>query len=189
MDMKKRCIRPVTAGPVALGGHSPSALTRPGLMYTALLLLVGIWSQGCSAIHVHVSPDPAAVSEVRQVMHRYLAAFNVDDFETIGASWHTPGWLSTSDSRHPLKNREEVKGLYRALLGKIRAEDYDHSELLSEDIKVVNDGCVIYRITFTRWKKDGSFMPPQVRGSVCTLLKVDGQWGLSNVALETGTGD
>lgn len=189
MDMKKRCIRPVTAGHVALGGHSPSALTRPGLMYTALLLLVGIWSQGCSAIHVHVSPAPAAVSEVRQVMHRYLAAFNIDDFETIGASWHTPGWLSTSDSRHPLKNREEVKGLYRALLGKIRTEDYDHSELLSEDIKVVNDGCVIYRITFTRWKKDGSFMPPQVRGSVCTLLKVDGQWGLSNVALETGTGD
>ena len=129
MDMKKRCIRPVTAGHVALGGHSPSALTRPGLMYTALLLLGGIWSQGCYAIHVHVSPAPAAVSEVRQVMHRYLAAFNVDDFETIGASWHAPGWLSTSDSRHPLKNREEVKGLYRALLGKIRAEDYDHSEL------------------------------------------------------------
>jgi len=88
-----------------------------------------------------------------------------------------------------LKDRDAVKGLYRSLLGKIRAEGYDHSELLSEDIKVVNDGCVIYRITFTRWKKDGSFMPPRVRGSVCTLLKVDGQWGLSNVALETGTGD
>ena len=93
------------------------------------------------------------------------------------------------ESQEEAQNREEVKGLYRALLGKIRAEGYDHSELLSEDIKFVNDGCVIYRITFTRWKKDGSFMPPQVRGSVCTMLKVDGQWGLSNVALETGTGD
>ena len=138
---------------------------------------------------VHSSPDPVAVSEVRQVMRRYLAAFNVDDFETIGASWHTPGWLSTSESRNPLKDREEVKGLYRALLGKIRAEDYDHSELLSEDIEFVNDGCVIYRITFTRWKKDGDFMPPRVRGSVCTLHKVAGQWGLSNVALELGTGN
>ena len=88
-------------------------------------------------------------------MQRYLAAFNVDDFETIGISWHTPGWLSTSESMTPLKDREEVKGLYRSLLGKIRAEGYDHSELLSEDLKFVNDSCVIYRITFTlekRWR-------------------------------------
>ena len=188
MDMKKLCIRPVAAGIAALGGRQPRGLTLPRLMYATLLLLACGWSQGCSTVHVHVPPEPAAVSEVRQVMHHYLAAFNVDDFETIGASWHAPGWLSTSDSRHPLKDREEVKGLYRTLLGKIRAEGYDHSELLSEDIKFVNDGCVIYRITFTRWKKDGSFMPPRVRGSVCTLLKVDGHWGLSNVALEAGTG-
>mgnify|MGYP001161197598 FL=1 len=187
--MKKLCICPAAAGLMALGGSLPSGLAWPRLMRTTLFLLSCIWGQGCSTVHVHRSPDPAAVSEVRQVMHRYLAAFNVDDFETIGASWHAPGWLSTSESRRPLKDREEVKGLYRALLGKIRAEDYDHSELLSEDIKFVNDGCVIYRITFTRWKKDGSFMPPRVRGSVCTLLKVDGQWGLSNVALESGTGD
>jgi len=189
MDMKKLCTGPVAAGLVVLRDRLPPGLTRPGLMCTTLLLLACIWGQGCSAVHVHVSPDPTAVSEVRQVMHRYLAAFNADDFETIGASWHTPGWLSTSESRRPLKDREEVKGLYRALLGKIRAEDYDHSELLSEDIEFVNDGCVIYRITFTRWKRDESFMPPRVRGSVCTLLKVDGQWGLSNVSLESGTGD
>ncbi len=87
-----------------------------------------------------------------------------------------------------LKDREGVKDLYRSLLGKIRAEGYDHSELLSEDIKFVNDRCVTYRITFTRWKKDEGFMPPRIRGSVCTLHKVDGKWGLSNVALESGTG-
>ena len=187
--MKKLCSCPVAAGPMVLGGGLSSGLIRPRLMCTTLLLLACIWGQGCSTVHVHASPDPAAVSEVRQAMRRYLAAFNADDFETIGAAWHAPGWLSTSESRNPLKDREEVKGLYRALLGKIRAEDYDHSELLSEDIEFVNDGCVIYRITFTRWKKDGDFMPPRVRGSVCTLHKVDGQWGLSNVALESGTGD
>ena len=115
MDMKKLCTGPVAAGLVALGGRSPPGFARLRLMCTTLLLLACIWGQGCSAVHVHVSPDPTAVSEVRQVMHRYLAAFNVDDFETIGASWHTPGWLSTSESRRPLKDREEVKGLYRAL--------------------------------------------------------------------------
>ena len=159
---------------------------------TALVLLIGpVLLVGCSGLAGggEKAPDLVAVSEVKQVMRRYLAAFNVDDFEAIGASWHTPGWLSTSESMHLLGDREAVKGLYRSLLGKIRAEGYDHSELLSEDIKFVNDGCVIYRITFTRWKKDGDFMPPRVRGSVCTLHKVDGQWGLSNVALESGTGD
>ncbi len=186
--MKKLCTCPVAVGLMVLGGHSPSGLIRCRLMCTSLLLLACSWGQGCSTVHVHSSPDAVTVSEVRQVMHRYIAAFNVDDFETIGTSWHTPGWLSTSESMNPLKDREEVKGLYRALLGKIRAEGYDHSELLSEDIKFVNDGCVIYRITFTRWKKDGDFMPPRVRGSVCTLHKVDGKWGLSNVALESGTG-
>ena len=167
---------------------SPAVLIRRRLTYTALLLLACIWNQGCATVHVHSSPDAVAVSEVRQAMHRYIAAFNVDDFETIGTSWHTPGWLSTSESMNPLQDREGVKGLYRSLLGKIRAEGYDHSELLSEDIKFVHDGCVIYRITFTRWKKDGDFMPPRVRGSVCTLHRVDGKWGLSNVALESGTG-
>ena len=186
--MKKMCIGPVAVGLMVFGGHSPAGLIRCRLMYTILLLLACIWGQGCSTVHVHSSPDSVAVSEVRQVMRRYLAAFNIDDVETIGASWHTPGWLSTSESMNPLKDREEVKGLYLALLGKIQAEGYDHSELLSEDIKFVNDNCVSYRITFTRWKKDGDFMPPRVRGSVCTLLKVDGKWGLSNVALESGTG-
>jgi len=165
-----------------------AGLIRHRLACTPVLLLVCIWGQGCTTVHVHAPPDAAAVSEVKRVMHRYIAAFNADDFETIGVSWHTPGWLSTSESMNPLKDREGVKGLYRSLLGKIRAEGYDHSELLSEDIKFVNDRCVIYRITFTRWKKDGGFMPPRIRGSVCTLHKVDGEWGLSNVALEPGTG-
>ena len=121
-------------------------------------------------------------------MRRYLAAFNADDLEVIGVSWHTPGWLSTSESMTLLKDREGVIDLYGSLLGKIRAEGYDYSELLSEDISFVNDRCVTYRITFTRWKKDKSFMPPRIRGSVCTLHKVDGKWALSNVALEPGTG-
>ena len=155
---------------------------------TALLLLACIWSPGCAAVHVHSPSDAVVVGEVKQVMHRYLAAFNADDFEVIGTSWHTPGWLSTSDSMNLLRDREAVKGLYRSLLGKIRAEGYDYSELLSEDIKFVNDRCVTYRITFTRWKKDGGFMSPRIRGSVCTLHKVDGEWGLSSVALEPGTG-
>ena len=161
---------------------------RLRLTCAALLLLACIWGQGCNTVHVHSPADPIAVSEVKQVMHRYLAAFNADDFETIGTSWHTPGWLSTSESINLLKDREAVKGLYRSLLGTIRAEGYDHSELLSEDIKFVNKNCVTYRITFTRWRKDGGFMPPRIRGSVCTLHNVDGKWGLSNIALEPGTG-
>ena len=172
--------------PVAL--TSLAELIRRRLAYTTLLLLVCIWGQGCTTVRVHSPSDAVAVSEVKQVMHRYIAAFNADDFETIGTSWHTPGWLSTSESMNFLKDREGVKDLYRSLLGKIRAEGYDHSELLSEDIKFVNDRCVTYRITFTRWKKDEGFMPPRIRGSVCTLHKVNGKWGLSNVALESGTG-
>ena len=187
--MKKLCIGPAAVGLTVPGDRSPAGLIRRRLMCAILLLSACGWGQGCATAPVHSAPNAVAVSEVMQVMHRYLAAFNVDDFETIGTSWHTPGWLSTSESMNPLKDREEVKALYSSLLGKIRAEGYDHSELLSEDIKFVNDNCVIYRITFTRWKKDGDFMPPRVRGSVCTLHKVDGEWGLSNVALESGTGD
>ena len=56
----------------------------------------------------HSSCSSVAVAEARQVMHHYIAAFNVDDFETIGTSWHTPGWLSTSESTNSLKDREGV---------------------------------------------------------------------------------
>ena len=186
--MKKLFSGPFAVGLMVRSNDLPAGFIRGRLLYTFLLLPAFFWGQGCATVSVRSAPGPGAVKEVRQVMQHYLAAFNVDDLETIGTSWHTPGWLSTSESMTPLKDREEVKGLYRSLLGKIRAEGYDHSELLSEDLKFVNDSCVIYRITFTRWKKDGDFMPPRVRGSVCTLHKVDGKWGLANVALEPGTG-
>ncbi len=63
---------------------SPAELIRRGLAYTTLLLLACIWSQGCTTVHVHSPSDAVFVSEVKQVMHRYLAAFNAVDYETIG---------------------------------------------------------------------------------------------------------
>ena len=95
--------------PIALVAFiSPAGLVRRRLAYTTLLLLSCIWGQGCATIHVHSPSDAVAASEVKQVMHRYIAAFNADDFETIGTSWHTPGWLSTSESMNFLKDREGV---------------------------------------------------------------------------------
>ena len=175
--------RHLTAGARVL----PDSRVGRGLVRTAFLLLACLWVPACNTVPARSAGDAAARSEVQQVMHRYLEAFNADDLETVAQSWQTPGWLSTSDSMNLLVDRQAVKDLYGSLLGKIRAEGYDHSELLSEDIRFINDRHVTYRITFTRWKKDGTFMPPRVRGSVCTMQKVDGQWGLSNVALEPGT--
>ena len=190
IEMKKLFSGTFAAGLIGSRGHLPGDFIGRRLLCTILLLSACIWGQGCVTYRTGYVPPPSSgdVKEVKQLMHRYLAAFNVDDFETIGACWHTPGWLSTSESLNDLNDREEVKALYRSLLGKIRAQGYDHSELLTEGFKFVNAGCAIYRITFTRWKKDGDFMPPRVRGSVCTLFKVDGKWRLCSVALEPGTG-
>ena len=145
----------------------------------SLLFLVS----GCAAFSGGESHSPAELAEIQQVTNRYLAAFNDGDLDTLAGCWHLPGWASTGKGSHPLLDRSAAKTLYGDLLKKIRAEGFDHSELLSEEFEMVNKGYAFWRITFTRWDKDGNFMPPEVHGAVYTLLLKDGRWGITTLVL------
>ncbi len=158
------------------------------LLSISLLVLVLALASGCANIQISVDTGSAELSadarDCRVVMHRYFNAFNVDDFETMGDSWHVPGWASMGSRSLSFATQKEVEQLYRNLLGPLREQGYDHSELLDEDIEILNESAALYRITFTRWLKNGQFMAPRVRSGVYTLLKLDGQWGINGLFVD-----
>jgi len=55
-----------------------------------------------------------------------------------------------------LTSAEEVVGVMRRQVEEMRAADYDSTELLDEDVKVINAASALYRGTFSRRRADGS---------------------------------
>ena len=146
-----------------------------------LLLLFGL--SGCA-----VPPDGptvvAGATTIQELTQRYQQAFNAFDLDALADCWHVPGWASTGKTNEVLLRRADVKTLYKDLLDRLQSEGFDHSELVSEEVEMVNDGCAVWRIGFTRWKKDGSFMPPRVHHAVNTLFLREGRWAFATLALD-----
>ncbi len=151
-------------------------------IYT-LFWLVVVCVCGCAGLPGGASDASPQLAEIQQVTNRYLAAFNAGDLDALAGCWHLPGWAATGKASHAVLDRAAAKTLYGDLFEKIRAEGFDHSELLSEEFELVNKGYAFWRITFTRWDKDGNFMPPEVHGAVYTLLLKDGRWGITTLVL------
>ncbi|MDG1454571.1 MAG: hypothetical protein P8R38_00030 [Planctomycetota bacterium] len=155
------------------------------MKYSAVLLL--LFCSACFGISSRTVSDSenfAELNSVRDAMHAYYEAFNVDDYQVITESWHTPGWVSVGEASHVLLNPKEVKDFYQGMLGKIRSEGYSHSQLIDEEFELINEGCALCRITFTRFLENGEVMEPKVRGAHYTILKRDGKWGINALILD-----
>ncbi len=162
---------------------------NPALQCCLFVGCIGlILLSGCAGAGEPRSESRAASLEIYDVLGRYFDAFNRADIEEITAAWHAPGWFSLGDSVRLLDSKDQIGQLYQQLLEKIKGEGFDHSELLSEEIEILNETAALCRITFTRLKSDGQFMPPRVRGALLKLLKVDGRWGIQSVSLESVPG-
>ena len=83
----------------------------------------------------------------------------------------------------PIGTLEEVGEIYGALFEKIKAEGWDHSELIDEEIDVVNDTLATVKIKFRRVDQNGEVMLPEVRAGMLKVLLFDGEWKITTQAV------
>jgi hypothetical protein len=137
---------------------------------------------GCS-----ISPDirrhVEAAGQVEALMQRYFDAFNAADIEAVKDCWHAPGWISNGEANRSLETLDEVGELYAALFERIKAEGWGHSELIDEEIDVVNDTLARVKIHFRRVNQDGEVMLPEVRAGMYKVLLFDGEWKITTQAV------
>ena len=158
----------------------PIVLIKNRLFLLATLCLIQI--SGCS-FSSEIKRDSKALDEVEILMQRYFDAFNAADTEAIKMCWHTPGWISNGESNQELKTIEDVGAIYKSLFEKIKSEGWDHSELIDEDIEMINLKLAMVKIHFKRIDKEGNVMMPKVRKGMYKVLKIDNEWKLTTQAI------
>ena len=155
-------------------------MTRTG--FITVLLLLATLIAGCS-ISFDIRRPVEADGQVEALMQRYFDAFNAADVEAVKDCWHAPAWTSNGEANRSLVTLDEVGEMYVALFEKIKAEGWDHSELIDEEIDVVNDTLATVKIHFRRVNQDGEVMLPKVRGGMYKVLLIDGEWKITTSAV------
>jgi hypothetical protein len=96
-----------------------------------------------------------------------------DDVERILDYYAVPLMVSTDDECLVLTDAAQVKALAKQQFEGLRADGYDHSEVLDSDSTILNQSCVVHRGRFTRIRADGS----EISRIESTYLIVDGPAG------------
>jgi len=155
-------------------------MSKFGPLFVLLLSITLI--AGCS-ISIDIRRSVEADDQVEALMQRYFDAFNAADVEAIKDCWHAPAWISNGDSNKSIGTLDEVGEIYGALFEKIKAEGWDHSELIDEEIDVVNDTLATVKIKFRRVDQNGEVMLPEVRAGMLKVLLFDGEWKITTQAV------
>ena len=155
-------------------------MTRIG--FITVLLLLATLIAGCS-FSIDIRRPVEADDQVEALMQRYFDAFNAADIEAVKDCWHAPGWISNGEANRSLETLDEVGELYSALFERIKAEGWDHSELIDEEIDVVNDTLATVKIHFRRVNQNGEVMQPEVRAGMYKVLLFDGEWKITTQAV------
>ena len=116
-------------------------------------------------------------------MQRYFDAFNAADVDAVVDCWHVPGWVSNGEANRTIESVEGLSSTYAALFERLKGEGWDHSELIDEEIDVVNDTLATVRIHFRRVDTDGEVMAPEERAAMFKVMLFDGNWKITTQAV------
>jgi hypothetical protein len=123
-------------------------------------------------------------SEVSRWFGEYLDAFAAcgrgeRDPASLLAYWGVPLLLTTDDGCLALTSDEQVVAAAKQQVEGMRAADYDHSEVLSLEVTVLNATSALYRGSFSRQRRDGG----EISRLTATYLVTDGPVGRRIAAL------
>lgn len=150
-------------------------------IFAALLLSLTLIA-GCS-ISIDIRRPAESADEVEALMQRYFDAFNACDVEAVKACWHVPGWVSNGEENRTIDSVDQLTSTYAALFERLKSEGWDHSELIDEDIDMVNDTLATVRIHFCRVDQNGDVMPPEERAAMFKVMLFDGEWKITTQAV------
>ena len=127
-------------------------------------------------------------NDVRRWFVEYLEAFAAcgrgeRDTGSILPYYGVPLLFTTDDACVALTTSEQVLGAVAQQIDQMRAADYDHSEVVSSEVSVLNSRSALYRWTISRQRRDGS----EVRRVTFTDLLTEGSGGrhISAIAVHT----
>ena len=149
---------------------------------SAALLLSLTLIAGCS-ISIDIRRPAESADQVEALMQRYFDAFNACDVEAVKACWHVPGWVSNGEENRTIDSVDQLTSTYAALFERLKGEGWDHSELIDEDIDMVNDTLATVRIQFRRVDQNGEVMPPVERAAMFKVMLFDGEWKITTQAV------
>jgi hypothetical protein len=117
-------------------------------------------------------------SDISRWFGGYLDAFAAcgrgeRDTASLLAYYGVPLLLTTDDGFFALTSDDQVVAAAGQLVGGIRADDYDHSEVLDSEATVLNSTSALYRGTFSRRRRDGG----EISRLTVTYLVTDGSVG------------
>ena len=150
-------------------------------IFAALLLYLTLIA-GCS-ISIDIRRPVESADGVEALMQRYFDAFNACDVEAVKACWHVPGWVSNGEENRTIDSVDQLTSTYAALFERLKGEGWDHSELIDEDIDMVNDTLATVRIQFRRVDQNGEVMPPVERAAMFKVMLFDGEWKITTQAV------
>lgn len=150
-------------------------------IFAALLLSLALIA-GCS-ISIDIRRPVESADGVEALMQRYFDAFNACDVEEVKACWHVPGWVSNGEENRTIDSVDQLASTYAALFERLKSEGWDHSELIDEDIDMVNDTLATVRIHFRRVDQSGEVMPPEERAAMFKVMLFDGEWKITTQAV------
>jgi hypothetical protein len=126
--------------------------------------------------------------DVDEWFHEYLDAFascgrGDRDADSLLAYYGVPLLLSTGDAFIALSSEDQVVAAAQQQIDGMRAADYDHSDVLSSEVTVLNATSALYRGTFSRRRTEGV----EISRLTVTYLVTDGSVGrrISALALHT----
>ena len=149
---------------------------------SAALLLSLTLIAGCS-ISIDIRRPAESADQVEALMQRYFDAFNACDVGAVNACWHVPGWVSNGEENRTIDSVDQLTSTYAALFERLKGEGWDHSELIDEDIDMVNDTLATVRIQFRRVDQNGEVMPPVERAAMFKVMLFDGEWKITTQAV------
>jgi hypothetical protein len=127
-------------------------------------------------------------NDVRRWFGEYLDAFAAcgrgeRDADSLLAYYGVPLLLATDDAFVALTSDDQVVVAAQQQIDGMRAADYDHSDVLSSEVTVLNATCALYRGAFSRRCADGA----EISRLTVTYLVTDGPVGrrISALALHT----
>jgi hypothetical protein len=125
-------------------------------------------------------------------VHRWFSEY-LDTFAACGrgekdaasllACYGVPLLLATDDAFVALTSEEHVIAAAQQQIDGMRTADYDHSDILSSEVTVLNATSALYRGAFSRRRADGS----EISQLTVSYLITDGSVGrrISALALHT----
>jgi ketosteroid isomerase-like protein len=118
-----------------------------------------------------MAEDTEAITKTFQ---NYVASFQTLQPAAVVGYCQTPCMFIASEGVFLMANAQEIQALIAALMERLRARGFSHSEITDMKVSQMSDVSALVSVRRIRYKTDGGAL--EQLGETYTLRKMDGAW-------------